>query len=113
MELIVRESGERLAGQVREANTFWARFKGLMFTPSLPAGSSLHIRPCKSVHTFFMKYPIDVLYLDADRTIVGIDAELGPGKLGGSYQDAVSVVELPAGQASRMRIRTGQALEFV
>ena len=52
-----------LATNVRLANTFRTRFMGLMGVWPLPMGEGLHIEPCTSVHTFFMKMPIDLVFL--------------------------------------------------
>ena len=112
MELRDRDTGLRIAGRVKEASTFFARFRGLMFTASLKADHALHLAPCRSVHTFFMKYPIDVLYLDASGTVVGFDERLQPNRLGSSVRGARSVVELPEGRIREARIAIGARLEF-
>lgn len=112
MELRDWETGECIASQVEEASTFFARLRGWMFTPPPNADRALHITPCRSVHTFFMKYPIDVLYLDASGTVVGFDESLRPYRVGRVVPNARTVVELPAGRIRETRIAIGQRLEF-
>jgi uncharacterized membrane protein (UPF0127 family) len=112
MMLVNRDNGEVLADQVGQAFTFAKRLKGLMLTENLPSGNALHIRPCRSVHTYFMKYPIDVLHLDESQRIVGIERELSPKKIGQAFKGTVSVVELPAGTVEQKQTKVGQAVLF-
>jgi len=112
VELINRSNGSKLAEQVTAVSTFYGRLRGLMFKPRLPAGHAFHLHPCRSVHTFFMKFPIDVLYLDAEHRIVGIDRHLSPGNIGGHYRGAESVVELAAGMTARTGTIVGQVVSF-
>jgi len=112
MELLDRDTGHRIAGHVTEASTFFARLRGWMFTASPKADHALHLTPCRSVHTFFMKYPIDVLYLDASGTVVGFDERLQPNRLGSSVPNARSVVELPEGRIREARIELGHRLHI-
>ncbi|MFC5469333.1 DUF192 domain-containing protein [Cohnella suwonensis] len=112
MKLIIQESGQLVGHRIAEAYSFPRRFRGLMLTGSLSEGSGLHIRPCRGVHSFFMKYPIDVLHLDEEDRIVGIQLRLDPGKLGTAFRGTRSVVELPAGTLERACVRLGQKAVF-
>src|SRR5665647_718739 len=112
MRLVQAGNGNIVAEKVLKAHTFFRRLKGLMFTKSLPSGFCLHIRPCRSVHTFFMKYTIDILYLDAQYNIIGVEANLKPGKLGAIYPNSVSVIELPEGTIQQNDIQIGQTVRF-
>ncbi|WP_199617148.1 DUF192 domain-containing protein [Paenibacillus alkalitolerans] len=113
MELYNRENGVKIAGRVIVASSFFRRFRGLMLTRELPQESALHIRPCRSVHTYFMYYPIDVLYLDESGVIVGIEENMQPGRIGAIVPNTRSVVELPAGRIRATETRIGQAVTFV
>jgi uncharacterized protein len=99
-----------LADNVSKADTFYKRLKGLMFTKSLPAGHGLLIQPCQSIHTFFMNYSIDVLYLSKDFEIVGLDETLKPAKVGKYQKRAYSVLELPAGTILKTETKIGNYL---
>jgi uncharacterized protein len=113
MELYNAGNGKLIAGQVEAASTFLRRFRGLMLTRELPQQCALHIRPCRSVHTYFMRYPIDVLYLDEAGHVVGTDERLAPGKIGSRVPRTRSVVELPAGRIRETDTRIGQTVKFV
>jgi len=112
MRLITVGNGNTLAEHVRGAYTFFQRLKGLMFTKSLPADCGLHIRPCSAVHTFFMRYNIDILYLDAQHKIVGTQERVKPGKFGAVYLNSVSVIELPEGTIGQKDIQIGQTVRL-
>jgi uncharacterized membrane protein (UPF0127 family) len=112
LRLVQAGNGIIVAEKVMKAHTFFKRLKGLMFTKSLPSGCCIHIQPCRSVHTFFMKYTIDILYLDAQYNIVGVEANLKPGKIGAVYSNSVSVIELPEGTIQQNDLQIGQAVRF-
>lgn len=99
-----------VAHDIKPAYTFGKRLKGLMFTDELASGCGLHILPCQSVHTHFMRYPIDVIYLTEDLVVVDIDENLPPGKFGKRRKGAHSVLELPTGTVARTNIQIGHVL---
>ncbi|RLQ84891.1 DUF192 domain-containing protein [Planomicrobium sp. Y74] len=113
MELINYSTGSMIAKEVKQAHRFWPRFKGLMFTNSMPAGRALHLAPCNSIHTFFMKYEIDVLYINKENEIVGIEECLKPGRLGSRFSGASSVIEFPAGAINHLTAAVGHTVAFV
>ena len=102
----------RLAEDAGAADTFWARFKGLMGQTSLPLGHGLLIEPCNSVHTFFMKIDIDVVFLDSKRKVVGVAHSMVPWRMSRYYPSAKSVLELPAGVALASGTQPGDELRF-
>ncbi|MFD1019921.1 DUF192 domain-containing protein [Thalassobacillus hwangdonensis] len=102
-----------LAGETRQAYRFFQRLRGLMFTGQLNSGAGLHIKPCRSIHTFFMNYPIDVVYVNELNVVIAIDESMEPGKLGKVYADAASVVELPVGTVKKTMTKQGHSLDFV
>jgi uncharacterized protein len=110
--LLNLETGELLAQRVRPAYRFSKRLKGLMFTKELSSESALHIKPCNSVHTFFMNYAIDVVYLDSQKRIVAIDESLPPKRIGKLYKQAESVVELPSGTIRKTQTKVGHKLHI-
>lgn len=112
MKLFIQESGQLVGHQVAEAYSFVRRLRGLMFTHSLSEGHGLHIRPCRAVHSFFMKYSIDVLHLDETNQIVGIEQSLKPGNMGQTFRGTRSIVELPAGTLEPAGVRIGQTVVF-
>ncbi|MCG1009768.1 DUF192 domain-containing protein [Salinicoccus sp. ID82-1] len=110
MKLVNSTTDTVLVNDLRQAYSFWSRFKGLMFKCSMPSDSALHLYPCRSIHTFFMKFSIDVIYLDEENKVVGIETNLIPGKIGWRYKEARSVIELPAGKL--YGVSTGDTLAF-
>ena len=81
----------------RVADTFWTRFMGLMGSPRLPHREGLLIRPCNSIHMFFMRFPIDAVFLDREFRIVKLIKCLEPGKVVGTIPGAWQVLEVVAG----------------
>src|SRR5437016_13484197 len=86
-----------LATQLRIAGTHWSRFRGLMCADasSFPAGRGLWLIPSRGVHTFAMRFPIDVLYLDSDKTLRHLEQNLKPWQSAPVPIDAVTVVDPP------------------
>ncbi|WP_409276231.1 DUF192 domain-containing protein [Neobacillus sp. SCS-31] len=104
--------GTEIADTVDSADSFFKRLKGLMFTKNLPAGHGLLIQPCQSIHTFFMNYPIDVVYLDGNNIVVGIDEKMAPAKIGKVRRKARLVLELPAGTIQNTDLKVGHCLSI-
>lgn len=101
-----------LADRAEKAQTFLSRFKGLMGQPELPMGHALHIEPCNSIHTFFMKIPIDAVFLDGSLTVVDICHAMAPWRMSKVYFGAKSVLELPAGTAAASGTQPGDRLVY-
>jgi uncharacterized protein len=107
-----KTSNTIIVQNVRIADSFFKRLKGLMFTKELSPESALYIYPCSAIHTFFMNYSIDVLYLDTNNTILAIDEDMKPGKVGKPVKNAVAVVELVGGKAKEAGVKVGQTVEL-
>ncbi|MDP4162004.1 MAG: DUF192 domain-containing protein [Bacillota bacterium] len=107
-----RSNGADLANNVAMADTFVKRLTGLMFTKSLPNGHGLLIKPCQSIHTFFMNYSIDVLYLSEELEVVGMDETVRPATVGKYQRRAYSVLELPAGTIQVTGTKVGHYLSI-
>ena len=101
-----------LANRAREALGFGARFVGLMGRRELPIGEGLILTPCNSIHTFFMRIPIDALVLDREGVVVKTYLGLAPWRVTGVYRSARSVVELPAGVAFASGTQAGDLIFF-
>ena len=95
-------------GQV--ADSYFKRLKGLIGVRQLDAGEGLLIKPCKDIHTHFMLIPIDVLYVDANNRIVGIDPDLKTWRFGRRRGKARFVIEIPSGTAARTGSTIGDQL---
>ena len=96
---------------IRLADGFFSRLRGLLFTPALQPGEGLLIRPCAAVHTAFMTYPIDVVFLDRAGRIRRIVPRLAPWRYAASV-GAYQTLELAAGEAARLGFAAGQSLDL-
>ena len=103
-----------LAKHLRIADTHWSRFRGLMGTDAggFPAGQGLWIVPSRGVHTFAMRFPIDVVYLDNDKTVVYLQENLKPWRLAPVRLRATSVLELPGSTLSSTQTAIGDLIEI-
>jgi uncharacterized membrane protein (UPF0127 family) len=88
-----------------------ARMKGLLGRADLPAGEGILLKPCNSIQMFFMRFPIDAVFLNRDGTVVKIAANLKPWRTAGARR-ARSVIELAAGEAERRGITVGDRIEI-
>ena len=88
-----------------------ARMRGLLGRSDLPQGEGILLRPAGSIHTFFMRFPIDVVFLDEENQVVKVVHRLPPWRAAG-MKGARSVVELAAGEAESRGIAVGSTLQF-
>ncbi len=102
-----------LAIRVSQARTFWKRLIGWMGKRTFRAGEGLLLTPCKSVHTCFMLASIDLVYLDHQLRVVGIEEHVKPNRFPKSYHRARSVLELPAGTVAEQGVRVFDQLRMV
>ncbi|HVX30153.1 MAG TPA: DUF192 domain-containing protein [Nitrolancea sp.] len=111
---MINETRQTELGQrVAIARSFWSRGKGLMFRSELPTGTGLVIDPCSSIHTFWMRFPIDVLYLDKNGTVLRADHAMKPWRIGPLFvRHGRFVIELPAGTIERSRTERGDHLRL-
>jgi uncharacterized membrane protein (UPF0127 family) len=100
-----------LATRLEVADNGPKRNKGLLGRERLDSGEGLWIVPCESVHTFFMRFPIDLVYLDRDKRIRKVRSAVGPWRLSACLS-AHSVLELPAGTIRDTQTQPGDTLEF-
>lgn len=103
--------GTVLATRLEAAHTGPTRRKGLLGREGLLPGEGLWIVPCESVHTFFMRFPIDLVYLDRNNRIRKVRSGVGPWRMSACWS-AHSVLELAAGTAAATRTERGDSVEF-
>ena len=115
MSAVNRTRGIRLAEQVLVAKTHWTRLRGLIgVSPSqFGSGKALWIVPCHGVHTFLMRFPIDVLYLDREGFVIGLNERVKPWRIAPVRISAASVLELPAGSLCNSATELGDCIEMV
>ena len=86
--------------------TFKERNRGLFAFESLNDGQGLLLLPCRSVHSFFMRYAIDLIYLDKSLVIVKLVENMRPNRMSCRY-NAYSTLELNAGEIGQLGLRVG------
>ena len=89
----------------------FGRARGLLGRDGLGVGEGMLIDRAGSVHMFFMRFPIDVVFLDRDRKVVGVRPGLPPWRVAGARR-AVAALELPAGAAAAAAVEEGDVLVF-
>ena len=104
--------GTELANSARAARSYWARLVGLLGRSSLKPGEALLIEPCNSVHTFFMRFAIDVVYLDKSHRVVKAVSALRPFRMSMGAKGAHAVIELPSGTIASTQLAVGDELAF-
>lgn len=99
MMMKISHRGSLVADKVLAATSIGDRMMGLMFRSSPPQGANgLLIEPCNSIHTFFMKYALDIVFLDSHNVVVKVIRGLRPWRMTWMYFGAVKTLELPAGK---------------
>jgi uncharacterized membrane protein (UPF0127 family) len=92
--------------------TIWGRARGLLGKASLADGAGIVIAPCSSVHMFFMRFAIDVAYVDRDGRVVKTVSRLRPYRISFGGTGAHAAIELPAGTLEATGTRPGDRLAF-
>lgn len=87
-----------------------SRRKGLLGRDGLPEGSALIIAPCQAIHTFSMRFAIDVIFVSKDGRVLKGRSRVRPGRIAAAFR-AFAVVELPAGAIERSGTRGGDLLQ--
>ena len=100
-----------LADAAEIADSSAKRRTGLLKHTSLEPGDGLWIVPCEAIHSFGMKFAIDILYLDRKHKVKKVRPEMVPGRISGCLT-AHSVLELPAGTIARTTTEPGDQLEI-
>ena len=108
---MVRETGKTFVPRCYRAVTPWERMRGLLGREGLAPGEGLLIEHCSSIHMFFMRFAIDVVYLDAKWQVVKKVTELAPWRLSGCLR-ACHTLELPADALERVELPLGYHLDL-
>lgn len=114
MRLIDRKTGKTIAKEVEQAASFWARFRGLMLRRKFEEGKALLFefkKPARhSIHMFFVRFPIDLVFLDQERKVTEVRESFKPWRIHRPKHPSKYLVELPAGTIRRSGIKSGQKL---
>ena len=104
--------GEELVTDIRVADRFLGRLIGLMFKDDIKEGNGLLIKACNSVHTFFMKFEMDALFLTPELEVVKVVERMKPWRMTSIYMRASQVLELRGGTIDG-KIKKGDKVELV
>jgi uncharacterized membrane protein (UPF0127 family) len=106
---LVTEDGTVVCERCELADRPASRLRGLLGREGLEPGAGMLLTHDPSVHTFFMRFPIDVVFLDRANTVVKIVHALRPWRIAGALR-ARAVLELPAGAAAAAGLQPGSRL---
>ena len=112
MQVINKRNQKVIATNCDIADTPWKRTVGLIGRVEFDLGDALYITKCNSIHMFFMKRSIDVVFLDKDKKVVYSIRGIRPWRVSRIVSDAEDVLELPQGVIVRNFITIGDTLEF-
>ena len=107
------DTGKILIKKMKRADTFWRRFLGLLPEKSLPADEGLLLTPCRSVHTFFMRFEIDVIYLDNMGRVLAAFSHVKPWRILPFVKGVEEVLETASGTVNRTETKPGNYLNWV
>lgn len=94
------------------ADTFLKRLKGLLGSPPLSIGEGLLLVNEKSIHTFFMTFPIDVIYINAQKKVIKVESNLPPNRIGKHIAQSRYILELPVGVIEKSHTTLDDQLIF-
>ena len=104
--------GTQLVVDGRIARSVWSRGRGLLGTSSFVIGDGLLIEPCQSIHSFWMRYAFDAVFLDKQGRVVHLIPRMKPNRASRHVFSARSVLELPAGTIAESRTTHGDQLRW-
>lgn len=113
MQLVRSSDGRVVVSELRLADGFFSRARGLLGSKDLPKGHGLLIVPCNSVHMLGMSYAIDVVFLSRDLEVVRVIPELKPWRLSPVVKGAHQVLEVPVGAIGEHGIQPGDRFTVV
>lgn len=99
-----------IADHAEVTKSAWQRLRGLLGRKELAQGHGLLLNSTNSIHTFFMAFPIDAVFLDKHLSVVKVMEHVGPNRVSPIVLAARSVLELPAGTAGRNGVQAGDRL---
>lgn len=110
MRLRLETSDQSLLENLEVAKSLWARTKGLIGRKNLPQDHGLWILRCNSIHTFFMKFPIDLVFINRQMVVIKTFSGVRPGRIVWPVWRASSVIEFSEGFLIKHPIRIGEKL---
>lgn len=112
MKIVNKTRQATLAENATIAKNPLERMVGLLNRNSLEQGEALMLKPCNSIHTFFMRFPIDVAFIDSKGRIIKTICGMRPFRISAIYLNAVFCIELPAGTLKKTSTQPGDYLSL-
>ena len=101
-----------IASRTQVAQNSWQRMRGLLGLKDFPQGEALVITHCQSIHMFFMKFPIDVIFCDPQDKVIGFCVDIKPFCLSPVFFKASYAIELPVGSIASSQTQAGDQLQI-
>ena len=112
MKIINLSKGTVLADNAKMADNSFLRLKGLLGESGLGADCGLILKPCSSIHTFFMRFAIDAAFVDRQNRIIKIYSQLKPWRLSAIFPNSHFCLELPSGTFSATQTQAGDQIQI-
>lgn len=112
MEIWISNKHIKIATKVHMADSFFKRLKGWMGKTHIEDNEALILSPCSSIHTFGMRHPIDVLFLDKENAIIFLINNMSPWKISPIKKSATKVVELKNGTIDRYNLEVSDSISI-
>lgn len=110
MKLVNASKNKTVATKLEVAKSFWSRVVGLLGRKDLHSEEALWINSCNGIHTCFMKFPIDVVFVDSEFKIESVHTDIKPWRFVWAGEKGKSVIELRGGRASELKLEIGDQL---
>lgn len=111
-KIVIKNEDEILFQNSNITSNFVDRFRGLMGKNSLEENEALCISPCNSIHMFFMKFPIDVIFLDKNERIIHLIENMKPWAISKIVARAACVIEMPAGSLKKKDLKMNDIIKM-
>ena len=107
---MISKNHQTLIVKATKATSYFLRLKGLLGKSSLAPQEAIILEPCTSIHTFFMKFAIDAIFLNSENRIIALYSNLKPNRVTKVYWHAKRVVETQSGFIHSFNLREGDIL---
>lgn len=112
MEVLNKNTGKLLANKVIIADKFITRLKGLMFKKAIEDDVAMLIYPCNAIHTYFMNFSLDVIFISKEYEVLHIIENMPPGNRSSFIRRSMGVLEVPAGTIRKTNTKKGDFLNI-
>lgn len=111
MKCFNQTTDKLIAGDLKLVDGFFGRLVGLLATSSLKEGQGIVLKPCTQIHTFFMRFAIDIIFVDKDFTVLHVIENMKPWRLSPLLLKSLYTVEVAAG-ALKGSVKVGDKICF-